>query len=91
MTQTQIQVVITTAASYEATADDAVLLGQGAAAYTSIKAGRDIYIDGGDGTITFIPYQAIDHAVITIAQATVDDPEDATCPAPADEEEPGEP
>lgn len=88
MTQTQIQVVITTAAGFEGTADDATLLGQGAAAYTSIKAGRDVYIDGGDGTITFIPYDAIDHAVITITQATVEDPEDPTCPTT--EEEPGD-
>lgn len=79
MTQTQIQVVITTQAGFSATASDATVAGQGSAAYGALQAHRDIYIAG--ETITFIPYDAIDHAVITITQATVDDPEDATCPA----------
>lgn len=87
MTQTQIEVVITTAGAYEATLSDDTVAGQGAAAYTSIKAGRDIYADGGDGSILFIPFKAIDHAVITITQATVEDPEDPTCPTAEDDGE----
>lgn len=86
MTKTQIQVVITTAAGFTATASDATVAGQGSAAYTALQGHRDIYIAG--ETITFIPYEAIDHAVITITQATVEDPEDPTCPTT--EEEPGD-
>ena len=77
MTKTQIKVVITTQAAFTATADDSVVAGQGSAAYTAIQAHRDVYIDG--ETRTYIPFDAIDHAVVTITQATVDDPEDPTC------------
>lgn len=84
MTKTQIKVVITTKAAFAATADDSVVAGQGSAAYTALQAHRDVYIVG--ATRTFIPYDAIDHAVVTITQATVDDPADETCPVETAEE-----
>lgn len=77
-----VKVVITTAASFSVTADDSVKDGQGVAAYSALQAHRDVYVD--DGTnITFIPFQAVDHAVITKTMTTVADPQDDTCPDPA--------
>lgn len=78
MTKQQVKVEITTAANFTVTADDAVVAGQGTAAYSALEAGRDQHIVNG-ANITFIPYHAVDHAIITLTQATVADPDDPTC------------
>lgn len=79
MTKQNVKVVVTTYAGFSVTADDAVKNGQGTAAYGAIQTGTDITVN--DGTnITYVPYKAVDHAVITLTQSTVDDPKDDTCP-----------
>lgn len=76
-----VKVVITTGANFELTADDAVKAGQGTAAYAELQRQGDVWVD--DGTkITFVPFHAIDHAVITLARTQVTDPVDDNCPAP---------
>lgn len=82
MQKQNVRVVVTTAANYSVTADDAVLNGQGTAAYGAIQEKTDITVREG-GEIKYIPYQAIDHAEITLTLETVADPTDDTCPAPA--------
>lgn len=78
MTKHQIKVVITTAQGFEATADDATVWGQGAGAYGAIQTGKDVIIASAAG-VTFIPYKAIDHAVVTKTDVTADDPVDSNC------------
>lgn len=84
MQKQNVRVVVTTAANYSVTADDAVLNGQGTAAYGAIETKTDVIVrDGGD--IKYIPYAAIDHAEITLTLSTEPDPQDDTCveePAP---------
>ena len=78
MTKQNVKVVVTTYQGFSVTADDAVNNGQGTAAYGAIETGTDITVrDGSD--ITFIPYKAVDHAVITLTMSTVPDPTDDTC------------
>lgn len=78
MTKQQVKVVVTTAASFSVTADDSVLAGQGTAAYGAIENHRDVIVSNGTEK-TFIPYHAIDHAVVTFTLSQVEDPEDPTC------------
>lgn len=78
MTKQNVKVVITTEAGFEVTADDAAKAGQGTAAYGALDNGRDIRVDNGT-EITFVPYGAVDHAVVTLTQTTVDAPADANC------------
>lgn len=78
MTKQQVKVEITTSANFAITADDAVVSGQGTAAYSALEAHRDQHIVSGSN-ITFIPFHAIDHAVITLTQVTEADPVDPTC------------
>lgn len=78
MTKQQVKVVITTQAGFSATADDAVSAGQGTAAYGALENHRDVVI-AAETEKTFVPYHAVDHAVITFTRSTVDDPEDPTC------------
>lgn len=87
--QNQIKVVITTGAGYEATADDAVNAGVGASAWSTLVAQGDVQILNGD-EITFIPFRAVDHAIVTVTRTEVADPEDPTCVTEA-AEEPSEP
>lgn len=79
MTQQNARVVITTAVGFNVTADDATVKGQGTAAYGAIQNRRDVTVNN-NGEITFIPYHAIDHAVITLTTSTVADPVDDVCP-----------
>lgn len=71
-------VEITTGGSYTATADDSVVAGQGAAAVAAIEGRHDVKILTATGFI-FIPFDAIDHAVVTLTRATAEAPEDETC------------
>jgi len=75
------KVVITTFSGFSVTADDAVKKGQGTAAAGALENHRDVYVD--DGTnITYVPFKAVDHAVITKEMTTVADPDDTICPDP---------
>lgn len=78
MTKQQVKVVIETGTSFSVTADDAVLAGQGTAAYGALENGRDIVVATATEK-TYVPYHAVDHAVVTFTTSTVDDPEDPTC------------
>jgi len=81
MTQQQNKVTITTYQGFSVVADDAVQFGVGSGAYGAIQAARDVTIASADGlTITYIPYKAIDHAIIEKSNVTVADPVDANCP-----------
>lgn len=79
MTKHQIKVDITTYQGFTATADDATVDGQGSGAFGAIQTGKDVTI-AGNGTITYIPFKAIDHAEITQTNVTVADPTDDVCP-----------
>ena len=81
MTKQSVKVVVTTIQGFTVTADDAVLNGQGTSAYGAIENRKDVTVRNGDES-TFVPYRAIDHAVITFTMSTVDDPEDPTCVDP---------
>lgn len=81
MTKQQVKVVVTTGAGFSVTADDAVLAGQGTAAYGALEGGRAIVV--ADATEkTYVPYHAIDHAVVTFTLSQVTDPDDPTCVTP---------
>lgn len=81
MTKQQVKVVVTTGAGFSVTADDAVLAGQGTAAYGALEGGRDIVV--ADATEkTYVPYNAVDHAVVTFTLSQVTDPDDPTCVTP---------
>lgn len=71
-------VEITTGGSYTATANDATVEGQGAAAVAAIEGHQDVKILTSTGFI-YIPYGAIDHAIVTLTRATAEAPEDETC------------
>lgn len=81
MTKQNVKVEVTTIAGFNVTADDAVLAGQGTAAYGAIDNHRDVKVSDG-GKITFVPYAAIDHAIVTFDRKDVEDPEDPTCVEP---------
>ena len=74
----QYKVDITTFGGFTATADDAVIDGQGGSVYSSIVNGRDVMIRN-NGQLTFIPFHAVDHAIITHTTEEVDAPVDDTC------------
>lgn len=76
--KTSVQAVITTIGGFEYTADDATTPGVGTAAYGSLMAERTI-IGNDSGTITIIPWHAVDHAVVTITRTSEEAPEDPTC------------
>lgn len=50
----------------------------GAAAYSALGTHADIVIRE-EGSVTIIPFHAVDSAVVTITTSTVDDPTDNTC------------
>lgn len=82
--QMNTKVVITTIGNFTYTADDAVKKGQGTNVAIALEAGRDVESANAAGTeITFIPFKAIDHAVITKEMTDVADPADDICPDPA--------
>lgn len=81
MTKQQVKVDVTTAAGFTATADDAVLAGQGTAAYGALEAGRDVIVATATEK-TYVPYAAIDHAVVTFTLSQVTDPDDPACVTP---------
>lgn len=84
MQKQSVKAVVTSIGNYTITADDAVLNGQGTAAYGAIQTKTDVTLRDGD-VIKYIPYHAIDHAEITITLSEVADPTDDTCveePAP---------
>lgn len=81
MTKQQVRVVVTTGAGFSVTADDAVLAGQGTAAYGALDAGRDIVVATATEK-TYVPYHAIDHAVVTFTLSQETDPDDPTCVTP---------
>lgn len=76
--KTSVKAVITTIGGFEYTADDASTPGLGTAAYASLQAERTI-VGNEDGTITIIPWHAVDHAVITVTRTSEEAPEDPTC------------
>ena len=80
-----VKVDVTTKAGFTATADDAVVKGQGTAAYGVIQSinteMRNVVISDGTNE-TIIPFHAIDHAVVTKTRSTVQDPQDIICPDP---------
>lgn len=78
MTKQLVKVDVTTIGGFSKTADDAVLAGQGTAAYGAVENGRDVIVADATEKI-IIPYHAIDHAVVTLTLSTVDDPKDDTC------------
>lgn len=78
MQKQQVKVVVTTQAGFSVTADDSVNNGQGNAAYQALQHNRDVYVDDGTNH-TYVPFGAVDHAVITLTMATVPDPTDDTC------------
>lgn len=81
MQKQNVKVVVSTAAGFSVTADDATSAGQGTAAYGAIQTKTDITVN--DGTnITYVPYKAVDHAVVTLTLSTVADPADDTCVDP---------
>lgn len=49
-----------------------------AAVYSALGQQNDLVIRE-EGTVTIIPFHAVDSAVVTITSASVDDPTDATC------------
>lgn len=78
VTKVSIQAVVTTAAGFTYTANDATAPGAGAGVLGAVLAHRDI--DSViNGTRTIIPFAAIDHVVITKTTSQEDAPEDATC------------
>lgn len=85
--QNQIKVEITTGAGFTATADDSVTFGVGSSAWATLQAQCDVQIMG-DGEITFIPFHAVDHAIVTITRTEVEDPEDPTCVTDGGDETP---
>lgn len=74
----QIKVVVTTQGAYTATFDDSANAGVGASAYAALQAHQDIVGVVGDDTI-FIPFEAVDHAVVTISRTQVEKPADEMC------------
>lgn len=50
----------------------------GAAVFSALGAQQDLKIKE-EGGWTIIPFHAVDSAVVTITNSTVDDPVDATC------------
>lgn len=78
VTKVSIQAVVTTAGGFTYTADDAQNPGAGTGVLGAVVAKRDI--DSLIGTTrTYIPYDAIDHVVITKTTSQADAPEDETC------------
>ena len=81
MTKQLVKVDVTTIGGFTKTADDAVLAGQGTAAYGAIENGRNVIVaDATEKTI--IPFRAIDHAVVTLTLTQEQDPVDPTCVTP---------
>lgn len=76
--QNNYKVEITTGAGFTATADDAVTPGQGGSAWTALQGRMDVIIQGESET-TFIPFHAVDHAIVTLTREEVDAPDDAAC------------
>lgn len=72
------KVDITTASGYTVSADDDSVAGVGASAYTMIKSGQDVSIATGTGEV-FVPFNAIDHVVVTLTRTSYTRPADPTC------------
>lgn len=77
----EYSVVITTAAGYSVTADDSTAPGVGAGAWADLQSGSDIRIATATGSV-FVPFHAVDHAVVTLNRVTVTPPTDPTCVTP---------
>jgi len=73
------QVTIKTGGGNQAVADDAVLEGQGVAAYGALKSFRAVNFMDASGNEIFIPYHAIDFATIVASTQTYTPPADPTC------------
>lgn len=74
------KVEITTLCDYTVTADDAVVAGQGVAAYYALKGRHDVEIVSADGlTIEFIPFKAVCHAKVTITKGEGGEVVDDVC------------
>lgn len=76
--QNSYKVEITTGANYTTTADDAVIAGVGSVAWADLQAQKDLMIQTATG-YEFIPFHAVDHAVVTFTRTQVPDPVDPTC------------
>lgn len=76
--QNSIKVEITTFGGYSTTADDATISGVGAVAWADLQSQKDLTIQTATGW-DFIPFHAVDHAIVTMTRSEGEDPEDPTC------------
>lgn len=78
VTKVSIQAVVSTSGGFTYTANDATAPGAGAGVLGAVLAHRDV--DSViSGTRTIIPFESIDHVVVTKTISQVDAPEDETC------------
>lgn len=78
-TMKSYKVTIDTIGGKQAVADDAVVEGQGVAAYGALKSFKAVnFTDASDNEI-YIPYHAIDHVKIETSTQTYTPPVDPTC------------
>lgn len=78
MFKNQYTVAVTTQGGYTATFSDSANDGVGASVNAALHAHQDIQGESGDDNV-FIPFEAVDHAVITFTRTEVDKPADTTC------------
>ena len=76
--QNSIKVEITTGGGYSTTADDATIAGVGAVAWADLQSQKDLIIQTATGW-EFVPFHAVDHAIVTMTRSEVEDPDDPTC------------
>ena len=82
----QYKVDITTMCGETVTADDAVVAGQGIAAYGAVNNQKMVVIRE-EGKITIVPFHAICKVEFTITSTDEEKPEDTTCVPVEDGEE----
>lgn len=82
-------VAVTTLGGNEFTIADTSSSNSGSAAVAAIEHKADIRTEE-SGTITIIPYHAIDNAVVTVSSSSADYPVDANCPEEEESEDEGE-
>lgn len=72
-------VAVTTIGGYSHTFADTATLKNGKSAWDALQRAVDIKIDDGTNTY-FIPFHAVDHAVLTITSTQETKPVDVNCP-----------
>lgn len=73
------KVVIKTLGGTEVTANDATVAGVGSSAMAALMNGQDVYVLDGNGGGTFIPFHAVESAVVTLTRSEAEAPADETC------------